>query len=83
MRRIAQDAPGEALPLYDEALRLHVAEKGRSLHDDLDLLQRLADAAVRARRPGAALAWFDRMSEAAAQLVALRRQLDGAPAGDR
>jgi tetratricopeptide (TPR) repeat protein len=82
-RMTAHGAPGEALPLYDEALRLQAAEKGRSLHDDIDLLQHLADAAVRAHRPGAALAWFDRMPEAAAQLVALRRQLGGAPAGDR
>ncbi|TMQ13420.1 MAG: serine/threonine protein kinase [Deltaproteobacteria bacterium] len=82
-RMTADDAPGEALPLYDEALRLHVAEQGHSLHDDIDLLQQLADAAVRAHRPGAALAWFDRMPEAAAQLASLRRQLGGAPAGHR
>jgi hypothetical protein len=78
---IAHRTPAEALPLYDEALRLLVALPGHTSRDDVDLLRQVAEAALRAHRPAAALAWFDRIPAAAARLADVRRQLEASPAG--
>jgi tetratricopeptide (TPR) repeat protein len=80
---IAHRAPAEALPLYDEALHVHVALPGHSVRDGVELLQQFASAALRARRPAAALAWFDRLPEAAARLAEVRRQLESPSSGSR
>jgi len=77
-RMVAHSAPRDALPLYDEALRLYTAQDVRSRHDDIEMLRQVAGAALQAHRPAAALVWFDRMPEAALQLAALRGQLDRA-----
>jgi hypothetical protein len=77
-RMTAHAAPADALAIYDEVLRLNLAQQGRSVHADVEALRELADVALRARRPAAALAWFDRMPDAAGLLADVRRRLEGA-----
>lgn len=77
-RMVAHSAPRDALPLYDEALRLYTGQEGRSRREDVDLLQHVAAAALQAHQPAAALVWFDRMPEASLQLADLRRRLERA-----
>jgi tetratricopeptide (TPR) repeat protein len=67
-RMVAHDQPGDALPIYDEAIRLGRERKPPDIAEDVELLNGAADAAERAHRPAAALPWFTRMPEAANQL---------------
>jgi tetratricopeptide (TPR) repeat protein len=77
-RMVARTAPRDALPVYDEVLRLNLEFKGRATHQDVELLEHFADVALEAHRPEAAIAWFDRMPEAAREIPDVRRRLDRA-----
>jgi tetratricopeptide (TPR) repeat protein len=79
-RMVAHTSPRDALAVYDEVLRLNLEFTGRSVHQDAEVLDHLAAVALRADRPQAAIAWFDRMPEAAKQLTDTRRRLDSAAA---
>jgi tetratricopeptide (TPR) repeat protein len=77
-RMVARSAPRDALPIYDELLRVNLGFKGRSTHHDAETLEHFADVALEAHRPEAAIAWFDRMPDAARELPEVRRRLDRA-----
>jgi tetratricopeptide (TPR) repeat protein len=77
-RMVARSAPRDALPIYDELLRLNLEFKGRSTRHDVETLEHLAEVALEAHRPEAAIAWFDRMPEAAREIPEVRRRLDRA-----
>ena len=74
-RFTAHEHPAAALPLYDEALTIHVANAQRDEGGDVETLEEVARAALAAKRPAAALRWFDAMPKAAAALPALRAEL--------
>jgi hypothetical protein len=78
-RMTARDHPGDAVPIYDEALRFHLQRESRALAEDLELLTGIGNASLAARRPAAALGWFARLPEAATRLAELRAQLERAP----
>jgi eukaryotic-like serine/threonine-protein kinase len=74
-RMVAYRDPRGALPIYDQSLELHVGQPSREESADAEILTELAQVALRAHRPAAALKWFDRMPKAAAKLEDLRAQL--------
>ncbi|MDQ3338731.1 MAG: protein kinase [Myxococcota bacterium] len=71
----ARDA-GEALVLYDRALALASTQASRDRHADREVLAKLAEIALAAKRPAVALAWFDKWPDAAAGLGEVRAQLE-------
>jgi hypothetical protein len=77
-RMVGHTAPRDAMPIYDEMLRLNLGQNGRSVRDDVEVLTEFIDVALRAGQPAAALAWLDRMPEAASQLAEPRRRLQDA-----
>jgi len=77
---VGHRAPRDALPILDDALRLYSAERAAHRRGDSDMLRQLAELALQAHRPRAALRWFDRMPELAAQLPDVRAQLEAASA---
>jgi len=74
-RMVAHRDPVASLPIYDEAFTLDVRQKDRDLDGDVESLREFAEAALAAKRPAAALAWFDRMPAAAERLAGVRAKL--------
>lgn len=64
-----------SLPLYDEALELWTTFEERELSDDIEILDEVTQAALRAGKPKAALKWFEHLPEAASELAERRREL--------
>jgi tetratricopeptide (TPR) repeat protein len=77
-RMVGHRAPAEAVPIYDEAMRGHTSRPDRDVEWDSALLEEIARIGIAARRADWALAWFDRLPEAAGKLPELRQRLDEA-----
>ena len=77
-RAVAHYAPAEALPLYLETMPIGILVKGRPAKEQANALRELAQIALDAHQPEAALPWFARMPEGAAQLGDLERKLRAA-----
>lgn len=75
-RVVAHRSPREALAIYDQTLTLQVSQESRDDADDRELLEELARAALAARRPKPALAWFARLPDAAFKLTELQGELE-------
>jgi hypothetical protein len=73
---VAHRSPKEALPLFDQALTLHVSQRSPDASKDAEFLEEFANAALAARQPAAALVWFDKLPHAAAKLASLRARLE-------
>jgi tetratricopeptide (TPR) repeat protein len=74
-RMVAYRSPAEAVPIYDEGMRLVVEQPGGELDQQVEALQQMSKVALAAGRARWALAWFDRLPRARAKLPGLRRQL--------
>jgi len=74
-RALEERAPAESLALYGEALRVLALHPEHAADFHHEFLAGLARAALAAHRPADALAWFDRMPEAAAKLPELEAAL--------
>jgi tetratricopeptide (TPR) repeat protein len=74
-RVVAHRSPAEAVPLYDEGMRMSTALPDRKKDEDVTLLKEIARTGLAARRARWALAWFDRLPHAAAKLPKLKRRL--------
>nr|MBA3398135.1 tetratricopeptide repeat protein [Deltaproteobacteria bacterium] len=74
---VAPRDPREALELYERALALVITQASRDRHGDREVLEKLAEIALAAKRPAIALAWFDRWPHATVALGDLRAQLEG------
>ena len=74
-RMVGHRSPAEAVALYDEAMRLHMARDERDTSWDVLLLEEIARIGIAARRADWALDWFARVPEASAKLPALRKDL--------
>jgi tetratricopeptide (TPR) repeat protein len=75
---VAPRDPRKALDLYERALALASTQVSRDRHADVEVLEKVAEVALAAKRPASALAWFDKLPEAAAHLGALRARLERA-----
>ena len=72
--------PRAAVELYDRALHLAETQPSRDRTADVETLEKLAEIALAAKRPALALAWFDRLPDAAAHLGEWRAKLERAKA---
>jgi tetratricopeptide (TPR) repeat protein len=70
-----EQAPGEALDLYSEALRILAAHPEHAPGARPEFLAGVARAALAAGRPGEALVWFEKMPEAARKVPELEARL--------
>ena len=75
---VAPRDPRKALDLYDRGLTLATTQVSRDRHLDVEVLEDVAKVALAAKRPARALAWFDKLPDAAAHLGALRARLERA-----
>jgi len=74
-RMVAHRSPAEAVPIYDEGMRLVVKERDIAVDQHVEALQEISKVALAAGRARWMLTWFDRLPRAAAKLPALRRKL--------
>jgi eukaryotic-like serine/threonine-protein kinase len=74
-RMVAYRSPAEAVPIYDEGMRLVTREPDLKLEDNIEALRELSRVGLAAHRAKWALTWFRRLPRAGARLPALRRQL--------
>jgi serine/threonine-protein kinase len=74
-RMVAYRAPSEAIPIYDEGLRIVAGLPDVDVEEQVEALREMANAALATRRARWMLTWFDRLPVAAARLPALRRRL--------
>jgi tetratricopeptide (TPR) repeat protein len=82
-RMVAYRSPAEAVPIYDEGMRLVVAQPDIEVAQHVEALRELARVGLAAGRAKWVLGWFDRIPKAAAKLSALRKQLVKASRGRR
>jgi tetratricopeptide (TPR) repeat protein len=74
-RMVAYRAPSEALPIYDEGMRIVAALPDVEVEEQVEALQEMSKAALATQRARWMLTWFDRLPQAAARLPELRRRL--------
>jgi len=74
-RMVAYRAPSEAVPIYDEGMRIVAVLPDIEVEEHVEALREMSKAALATRRARWMLTWFDRLPEAAARLPALRRRL--------
>ncbi len=74
-RMVAHRAPSEAIPIYDEGMRIVAALPDVEVEEQVEALREMSKAALATRRARWMLTWFDRLPQAAARLPALRRRL--------
>jgi eukaryotic-like serine/threonine-protein kinase len=74
-RMVAYRSPAEAVPLYDEGMRIASRLRDADPDQHVEALREISRVGLAARRAKWALAWFDKLPEAAGKLPALRRKL--------
>jgi hypothetical protein len=74
-RMTAHRDPRAAIPLYDEAMRIHVALPDRVASEDRTILAELGALGLRAGRSDWALGWFERLPAGVGENQALRHRL--------
>jgi tetratricopeptide (TPR) repeat protein len=74
-RMVAHRAPSEAIPIYDEGMRIVAALPDVEVEEHVEALREMSNAALATGRARWMLTWFDRLPGAAARLPALRRRL--------
>ncbi len=77
-RMVAYRAPSEAIPIYDEGMRIVAVLPDIEVEEQVEALREMSNAALASGRARWMLTWFDRLPAAAARLPALRRRLVGA-----
>ena len=74
-RMVAYRSPAEAIPLYDEGMRIIVKRKDIALDQHVEALQEISRVALAAGKARWMLTWFNRLPKASAKLPALRKRL--------
>jgi tetratricopeptide (TPR) repeat protein len=74
-RMVAHRSPAEAVPLYDEGMRIVVARPDIPVEEHVEALKEISKTALAAGRARWMLTWFRRLPRAAAKVPALRRRL--------
>jgi tetratricopeptide (TPR) repeat protein len=74
-RVVAYRSPAEAVPLYDEGMRIYMKRSDVKDEERVEVLQEVSKVALAAGKAKWMLAWLDRVPGAAAKLPALRKKL--------
>ncbi|HTE50979.1 MAG TPA: serine/threonine-protein kinase [Kofleriaceae bacterium] len=74
-RMVAYRSPAEAVPIYDQGMRLVIKQRDIAVEEHVEALKEISKVALAAGKARWMLTWFHRLPKAAARLPALRKQL--------
>jgi tetratricopeptide (TPR) repeat protein len=74
-RMVAYRSPAEAVPIYDQGMRIVAKIPDIAVDQHVEALQEISKVALAAGQARWMLKWFDRLPKAAAKLPELRRRL--------